>query len=237
MDLAPAVGWLLFGSAASVVALLAACSSGDPTPATKQTQSAAPSALDRNACRLIVCYGTFGFGYIIPATFLPAASRSLIDDPAVFGWTWPVFGLAAAASTVVVSSLLQKATPRRCWAFGQIIMAAGVALPAFEMTLAAMIVSAICVGGSFMVITMAGMQEARRTKGEAAPRLMAAMTAAFATGQLVGPLVVSGTGSAAAAIRGPSLLAAALLFLSALALFPQSETASPPENASSGRSL
>lgn len=230
MDLAPAVGWLLLGGAASAVALLAACSGGDDlTPSTKQRrQSTAPSALDRNACRLIVCYGTFGFGYIIPATFLPAASRSLIDNPAVFGWTWPVFGLAAAASTIVVSSVLRKSTPRRCWAFGQMIMAAGVALPAFATTLPAMIVSAMCVGGTFMVITMAGMQEARRTRGESAPRLMAEMTAAFALGQLVAPLVVSGAEPAALAIRGPSLIAAALLFVSAMALFPASETTAAP---------
>ena len=41
-----------------------------------------------------------------------------------------------------------------------------------------------------MVATMAGLQEARRVAGAAAPRLMAAMTAAFGTGQLIGPLTV-----------------------------------------------
>ena len=241
MDLAPAVGWLLLGGAAAVVALVAAGSRAEATPSAPQMrQSAAPRALDGNAWRLILCYGVFGFGYIVPATFLPAASRSLIDDPAVFCWTWPVFGVAAAASTVVVSAVLRKSTPRRCWALAQLIMAAGVALPAVEMTLPAMIVSAICVGGTFMVITMAGMREAWRTRGEAAPRLMAAMTAAFATGQLVGPLLVSGAQSAATAIRAPSLLAAALLLLSALALLPDSRdrarSASPSDSLARGDS-
>ena len=40
-----------------------------------------------------------------------------------------------------------------------------------------------------MVVTMAGMQEARRVAGDGAPRLIAAMTAAFALGQLLGPVV------------------------------------------------
>src|SRR5436189_132407 len=36
--------------------------------------------------RLVICYGAFGFGYIIPATFVPAMAKTIIDDPAVFGW-------------------------------------------------------------------------------------------------------------------------------------------------------
>ena len=43
------------------------------------------------------------------------------------------------------------------------------------------------IGGTFMVLTMAGMQEARRITGNAAPRLIAAMTAAFAIGSVAGP--------------------------------------------------
>ena len=46
----------------------------------------------RRAFVAAACYGLFGYGYIIPATFLPALARGYIDDPAVFGWVWPVFG-------------------------------------------------------------------------------------------------------------------------------------------------
>jgi MFS family permease len=223
MGLSAATGWLVLGAAASLVALLATHLITDVTPAMKTTQAAPPNVLDRAAWRLIVCYGTFGFGYIIPATFLPAAARTLISDPTVFGWTWPVFGLAAATSTVMAASALGKLTPCGSWAFAQMIMAVGVALPAVEMSLASMIISAACVGGTFMVITMAGMQEALRIGGQSAPRLMAAMTTAFAIGQLAGPLTVTAADSAVEGIRGPSLLAAPLL-VTALALLPGSET-------------
>jgi predicted MFS family arabinose efflux permease len=233
MGLAPAYGWLLLGGAASFVALFAAHSIADPTPSAKTLQTPASRVLDRTAWRLIVCYGTFGFGYIIPATFLPVAARALINDPAVFGWTWPVFGLAAATSTVVAASILGNLTPRRSWAFGQAIMAAGVALPAIQVSLPSMIISAVCVGGTFMVITMAGMQEAQRVGGQSAPRLMAAMTAAFATGQLAGPLTVTAADSAAEAIRGPSLLAAASLFLTALVLLQDSKTTAQQDGTTS----
>lgn len=221
LGLAPAHGWLLLGLAASLVALFAARSI---TPAPAAAQPARSDAPDRSRWRLIVCYGAFGFGYIIPATFLPAAARALVDDPAVFGWTWPVFGVAAAASTVVAAAALKNSPPRRTWTIAQAIMAAGVALPAVQMTLVAMLISAVCVGGTFMVITMAGMQEAQRVGGRSAPRLMAAMTAAFAMGQLVAPLTVTSAVSAAEAMRAPSFLAAALLFVTALALLPGSAT-------------
>jgi hypothetical protein len=230
---APSLGWLLLGVAASVVALFVARSITQTATSPMAVRPAEPDALNRTEWRLIVCYGAFGFGYIIPATFLPAAARALVNDPMMFGWTWPVFGLAAAVSTVVAAAVLGNFPPRRSWAIGQVVMGAGVALPAIQMTLFSMIVSAVCVGGTFMVITMAGMQEARRVAGQSAPRLMAAMTAAFAAGQLAGPLTVTATGSAAEAIRGPSLLAAALLFFTALLLLPGSETKGQHDSANS----
>ena len=30
---------------------------------------------------LVLCYGAFGFGYIVPATFLPAMAQQLVPDP------------------------------------------------------------------------------------------------------------------------------------------------------------
>jgi MFS family permease len=34
---------------------------------------------------VILCYGIGGFGYILPATFLPAMARTFVDDPSKFG--------------------------------------------------------------------------------------------------------------------------------------------------------
>ena len=69
-----------------------------------------------------------------------------------------------------------------------------------------------------MVLTMAGMQEARRAAGNAAPRLIAAMTTSFATGQVLGPIVVGVLSSSARALYVPSIAAAVLLVASALIL-------------------
>ena len=55
---------------------------------------------------LVICYGVLGFGYILPATFLPALAREVVDNPQMFGLAWPVFGLGAALSTVAAARLL-----------------------------------------------------------------------------------------------------------------------------------
>src|SRR5258706_652781 len=170
-----------------------------------------------DAVRLVLCYGAFGFGYIIPATFVPAMAKQAIADPVLFGLAWPLFGLAAAASTVLVAPMLRALGPRRLWMLSGLAMALGVASPVLLPGPGGIALAAVLVGSTFMVITMAGMQEARRIAADGAPVLMGAMTAAFAAGQIAGPLAVSSAverqGFAAAL-----LIASGLLVASAAAL-------------------
>ncbi|MDY0308568.1 MAG: YbfB/YjiJ family MFS transporter [Castellaniella sp.] len=141
---------------------------------------------------LILCYGVYGFGYILPATFLPAQARLLVPDPWLFSLAWPVFGLAGAVSTVVASRLARRYTRPQIWAGAQVVMAVGVLAPAVWHALPAILLAACCVGSTFMVITMVGLQEAQVAVGQAgAKRQMAAMTASFALGQLIGPIFFS----------------------------------------------
>lgn len=143
---------------------------------------------------LIWCYGIYGFGYILPATFLPAQARILVPDPMLFSLAWPVFGLAAAASTVLASRLLGILSRRQIWALSHLVMATGVLMPALFSNLTAIIVAAVCVGSTFMTITMVGLQEAQAEVGPTLAKVqIAAMTASFALGQLVGPLFFSFT--------------------------------------------
>lgn len=213
----PAPVWLLLGAMSAAVAAitwlpLRASAIGAPSAG----RAGGPAVRE---WQLVVCYAAFGFGYIIPATFLPAMARELIHDPAVFGWIWPAFGATAAASTVIVALCLQGAAPRKVWAASLLIMAAGVLAPALLPGVWTLLVAAVCVGGTFMVATMAGMQEARRLAGAGAPRLMAAMTAGFALGQLTGPIVVGlATVLGSHGIAGASVLGAAFLLASAWAL-------------------
>ncbi len=138
---------------------------------------------------LVVCYGIMGFGYILPATFLPMLARTVVDDPRVFGLAWPVFGVTAALSTLVAARLLRGVTRRKTWAVCQLLMGLGVLLPALRANLWTITLSALLVGGTFMVITLAGVQEMRARAPRHAVRLVGRITAAFALGQIAGPIV------------------------------------------------
>lgn len=173
---------------------------------------------DPDSVRLVLCYGAFGFGYIIPATFLPVMARQLVHDPSVFGWAWPLFGAAAAVSPLVAAVWARRVGNRQLWILGHLVMALGVALPVSWPAIGGIMVAALAVGGTFMVITLAGMQEARAVAGPHATGLMAGMTSAFGAGQIAGPLVVSSMVDADGDFSRPLLVACLLLVTSAYGL-------------------
>jgi len=204
--------WIVFGIASLAVAV-----SIWPIFDTTTTVSARPRprpelAWDGEWLRLTLCYGAFGFGYIIPATFLPVMARQAIADPVVFGLSWPMFGAAAVASTLLVGRVRRLVTNRRLWIVSHLVMALGVALPVIRPGIAATMLAALGVGGTFMVTTMVGMQEAREVGGARATALMAAMTSAFALGQIAGDMVGRGIPEIAVKPRNPDFQALARAF-------------------------
>ncbi|MBE7200232.1 MAG: YbfB/YjiJ family MFS transporter [Parafilimonas terrae] len=231
--------WLELGLLAGTGALLVwALSRGQTTRSagiTERVSAAAAPVRPSRQRALVLCYGIFGFGYIVPATFLPAMARDLAPDPLVFGLTWPLFGLAAALSVAAVGRWLPHGSRQRIWALAQGVMALGTALPLFAQTLAAIAASAVLVGGTFMVATMAGLQLSREVRPDDPTPLIARMTAAFAAGQIAGPLLVRAIGSDRwagwTALDWTGATATLLLILSALWLWRDARPA--PE----GRSL
>ena len=207
--------WIVLGATAAVFAFTLwrrLANDGAHAPA---AVGAGHTPLSAQAWLAALCYGAFGFGYIIPATFLPALAREVITNPAVFSWVWPVFGAAAAISTALAARFFPGHSPRRLWAYGQWVLAIGVIAPVLAVNLYVLLFSALCVGGTFMVITMAGVQEARRLGGTQAPRLIAVYTAAFALGQIIGPLTVN---LFHGGLTWPSLIAAFVLAASSFTL-------------------
>ena len=214
--------WIVLGAASLVVtaAIWPFVAAGPPSVAvetTAGTQSALPRA---EFWRLVLCYGAFGFGYIIPATFLPVMGKEAVPDPLLFGSAWPIFGATAVASTLFAARMSRFLSHRRTWIAGNLAMALGVMLPVVANGLPAILIAAVFVGGTFMVITMAGMQEARRVAGARARPLMAAMTSAFAVGQIIGPISVSALTAATGGFAPALVVAASLLGLSAFLLIP-----------------
>ncbi|MFO1198541.1 MAG: YbfB/YjiJ family MFS transporter [Burkholderiaceae bacterium] len=213
-------------SAAARPAAATASPVASPPPA-----AGAPSTLG-----LVLCYGTFGFGYIVPATFLPAMAREQVSDPLVFGLTWPLFGLAAALSVAAAAKWLARWPRGRVWALAQAVMAAGTALALATQALWALATCAVLVGGTFMVATMAGLQRARELVPANPTPLLARMTVAFAAGQIAGPVLVRAIGAARPAgldaFAWANVAATVLLAGSAAWLWVESRTAafSPAAN-------
>ena len=211
--------WIAVGVIALVLAF--SCWSGfrEATQTRTATRPDASPLRLRSHMLVVVCYGIFGFGYIIPGTFLPAMAKQIIPDPAVFGWAWPIFGTAALVSTLMAGWLSAHLPNRLIWALSHAVMAIGVAMPVLLPGMAGIVISACCVGGTFMVATMAGMQEARMLAPDHASRLMAAMTAAFGMGQIFGPLLVSLVADLQNGMNALLIGASALLLASAAVLF------------------
>lgn len=140
---------------------------------------------------LVIPYSILGFGYILPATFLPVLARSVVDDPSLFGLAWPVFGLTAMLSTLAVGWFTRHASRLQVWAAAHLLMGIGVLLPSLWLSGPAIALAALLVGGTFMVITLVAVQESRaRAPDDPAP-FLGRMTAGFAIGQIAGPVASS----------------------------------------------
>ena len=227
--------WVKLAFLAGIVALLplmvsrslpqpmAGIGTGTGTTASQSPSRHPPFHPPINTGGLIACYTLFGFGYILPATYLPALARQLVDDPQVFGWAWPLFGTAAALSTIVVAYGLKRGKRLSVWAASHFLMAIGVLLPSIWPSLRSVTMAALLVGGTFMVITMIAMQEARARAEGNATVVLGQMTAGFAFGQLMGPVASAAIGSFtvdySTALNYTLQLSAAGLFLSAFYLW------------------
>lgn len=156
---------------------------------TNSTPSITPAKL--KLANVLTAYGLFGFGYILPATFLPQIAKQWLSGQSYL-LIWPFFGLAAALSVVLSQGLQRRynnVSLLGVWRVSQIIMAVGTLLPALWQSLAGLMLSALMVGGTFMVVTMAGLQvAASQVTHYPKYNLSALMTASFAFGQLIGPL-------------------------------------------------
>ena len=217
-----AAAWMLLGAAAAAATLLAwprvasaARAAHVPAP---PVAAAAQRGRTSGYWTSVVCYGLYGLGYIIPATFLPVMAKQAMGGSAGFEWVWPAFGAAAVASTVLAGRAAPRIGPRGVWIRCHVVLAFGVALPIVMPDVVGLTIAALCVGGTFTTITMAAMQDARRIAGTRARQLMAAMTTAFAVGQVVGPLLISALAGLEHGVKIALAIAAVPVLITALVL-------------------
>jgi predicted MFS family arabinose efflux permease len=222
-DIASQEAWLAFGAVSLGAAALAWPAFREREPAA-QAHASAPlqkPRWTRAMLLLTVGYGLFGFAYIIPATFLPLIARDALGDARYYVWFWPACGIAAAASAVLSAPAARRYGDRALLGACYLAEAAGVALPAASAHPASIAASAVLLGSTFVVITVAALREARVLAPAHSNRLIAAMTAAFALGQIAGPIAAAYLIDAGGNFTRPLLLAAAAL-LASLVLLPAS---------------
>ncbi|PWU27734.1 MFS transporter [Pseudomonas sp. RW407] len=222
----PAI-WLLLAGAGAVLALLAWPALGRPTAAgTVHAPAQAPAFAPMPAASLLLIYGLAGFGYIITATYLPLLMRGGALSPLQ---AWAVFGLAAAPSCFFWHWLHLRLGTRRALAANLLVQALGVILPVLQHSAPAYLASALLVGGTFMGTPTIALPAARLAASKVRFNMLAAMTAVYGVGQIVGPLASSALYQLGGSF-GPALLAAgaALLLGAACTWQPARAAASCP---------
>lgn len=205
--------WLLLAGIGALPALLAWPALGRAAAA--PVQSAATRAgrgAPLSAAGLLLSYGLAGFGYIVTATYLPLLMRDTALSPLQ---AWAVFGVAAAPSCFFWHWLHERLGTRRALTANLLVQALGVILPVLQHGAPAYLASALLVGGTFMGTPTIAMPAARRVAATVRFNMLAAMTAVYGVGQIVGPLVASAVYRLGGSFSPALLSAGAALLLGA----------------------
>jgi predicted MFS family arabinose efflux permease len=220
-------GALAAGSAAAALVLLPA---RDPVI----TTAGADRTVEKFGLPLIILtigYGLFGFGYVITATFINAMAKTVPQLQPVEPWVWMVVGLSGLPSLILWNRLARVTGYSLAYTLACLVEAVGVMLSVLVQTPAALVASAVMLGGTFMALSALGFNLARSMEGGSQGRAIAVMTASFGVGQMAGPVVAgflferSGDLFAASMLAGGALVAAALLTVASSAVSGPLKTA------------
>ncbi len=209
-------GWLWAGaiSAVAFFFVLALVREGPAATAGKEREPRLPGSPAMH--RLIWSYGLFGFGYIVTATFLVAIVRAGDGGRLFESIVWLVAGLTIPPANFFWAWLSRRHGLPLIVAAGCLVEAVGVVASVTIGGYAGPLVAAFLLGGTFVAITSLGLQMARTLAGQSPRRALAMMTAAFGTGQIIGPLVAGWLASASGSYLSSSLAAALCLVASAV---------------------
>lgn len=176
---------------------------------------------------LTVSYGLFGFGYVITATFLVTIARMGDAGPIVEFLAWFLTGTAAAVSLMLWRPVVRGFGLTTAYAAALGLQAVGVLGSVLLPPTAGALVGGLLLGVTFMVVTAYGLQIARALSPDSPRRALAFMTAAFGTGQIIGPLVAGWVAERSGSFTLPTILAAAVLVVCVLLALLESQLGSP----------
>ncbi|WP_330115199.1 MFS transporter [Pseudomonas sp. JS3066] len=182
--------WLAFGGLALVLTLIVQPLLPHQQPATTVTEQPARQR-PRTLYTLLAAYGLVGLGYIIPATFLSQMAAARFHGQWQADLFWPAFGLAAALGVLLVSQRRQRPGGTRRWLVVALWLQAAGTLACALPGMAGLVLGVILSGGPFLAGMQLVMQQARELDPHGHARNVGLLTAAFALGQLAGPLLAA----------------------------------------------
>lgn len=221
-------GWI--GAAIlSLIGFIVAARLLDRGPIATETAAAEPPLpRDRPLVLIILAYGLFGFGYIVTATFLIAIVRAGGSSSLFETMAWLATGLAVLPSVFLWNAVARRVGVVVAFAAGCVIEAVGVAASVSLGGWVGPLLGGVLLGATFIGVTALGLQAGRKLAPRSPRLVMALMTAAFGTGQILGPIaagfVAEWTGDFVAASFGASLV---LILAAGVALASDTAPKSP----------
>lgn len=242
------IAWLGFSLlAALLTASIWNTFQGDLVNLSLATPSSSPFTSTQEAWTLesillSIAYGIEGFGYITTATFLPIIAHEMLAKSPWSNFFWPIFGISVvigALSVKKIPSSLDRRLLLCCIYIAQLI---GILMPIWFSNQLGFIIGIILVGCPFNMISLLGMQEARRLRPLESTTLMALLTTMYGIGQILGPSIasyfLSHSATHAEALKrslitaAASLMIGALLYLIMKCCFPHTSDCSTKKQAS-----
>ncbi|MFT4413782.1 YbfB/YjiJ family MFS transporter [Fredinandcohnia humi] len=138
---------------------------------------------------LIIAYGLEGLGYIVTGTFIVSIAErtSYFHKDATLVWMF--VGLSAMPSCLIWSLLAKKWGYVKSLVLAMALQSLGMAIPVFWISKTSFIISALLFGATFMGITTLATTLGRQINPSNSSQTIGILTAIFAIGQLIGPIL------------------------------------------------
>lgn len=213
--------WLAFGVAAAILALPALRLRSPPPQRASEAPPSPTSTTDRAAARrslawLTAAYGSLGFGYVITMTFIVVIVRGRPEWQAYEMIVWMCVGLAGVPSNHLWGRLAGRIGPWRTMSAAFVLEALGVAAAVSGAHIGLVMLGGALLGGTFLAITALGLATGRQLAPDDSGATVARLTAAFGTGQILGPAIGGWLAERTGSFVVPSALAAATLLAAAV---------------------
>ena len=213
--------WLAFGIAAAVLALPALRLRSPPPLRAPETPGIQPMPMNRSAARrsltwLTAAYGSLGFGYVITMTFIVVIVRGRPEWQTYEMIVWMCVGLAGVPSNHLWGRLAGRIGPWRTMSAAFVLEALGVAAAVSGAHIGLVMLGGALLGGTFLAITALGLATGRQLAPDDSGATVARLTAAFGTGQILGPAIGGWLAERTGSFVVPSALAAAALLAAAV---------------------